>query len=231
MLAHVDRARDLALRLASGHLGTLRVGLSEIIGAHHFISEGLRLFREREPGVELDLRSLGSLQQILAIKEGTLDVGIVYDAHMDEREAKVFETRRIGTGLTMLAVCEGHRLADRESVSMADLGDEPALWPMRKTAPRYYERIMTACLRSGTTPHIIQECTTNSIMLSLVASGMGVGFVTATPPLATLHNVRLVPISDLDLSFDVLLVSRRWDNSAALKRFIDMLAGGNAKAA
>ena len=231
VLAHVDRARDLALRLASGHLGTLRVGLSEIIGAHHFISEGLRLFREREPGVELDLRSLGSLQQILAIKEGTLDVGIVYDAHMDEREAKVFETRRIGTGLTMLAVCEGHRLADRESVSMADLGDEPALWPMRKTAPRYYERIMTACLRSGTTPHIIQECTTNSIMLSLVASGMGVGFVTATPPLATLHNVRLVPISDLDLSFDVLLVSRRWDNSAALKRFIDMLAGGNAKAA
>lgn len=225
VLAHVDRALDRARRLASGHLGTLRVGLSEIIAAHHFISDGLREFREREPGVELDLRSSGSLQQIGAIKDGALDVGIVYDAHIDERDEGALALRKIGTGETMLAVCEGHRFAERESVAMAEIGDEPALWPLRKTAPRYYERLMTACLDAGATPHIIQECTTNSIMLSLVASSMGVGFVTASPPLSTLHNVRLVPISDLDLSFDVLLVSRARDNSAALRRFIHMMAG------
>ena len=227
ILSQVNRALDRARKLASGHIGTLRVGLSEIIAAHHFISEGLRNFREREPDVELDLRSLGSVQQVQAIKDGTLDVGIVYDAHIDDRDENLLTRHRIGTGATVLAVCEGHRLAERESVSMQELADEPALWPMRRTAPRYYDRLMAACLDVSTPPKVIQECTTNSIMLSLVASGMGVGFVTASPPLATLHNVRLIPICDLNLAFEVLLVTRARDNSAALKRFIAMMIGAD----
>lgn len=230
ILLQVDSAVERARKFSSGHLGTIRVGLSEIIGGHHFISHGLRQFREQEPGVALDLRSMSSLQQIMAIKDGLLDVGIVYDAHVDERNAEGLEQQRIGRGTTMLAVCEGHELADRETVTMAELSHEPVLWPMRKTAPRYYERLMAACLKVGDTPQIIQECTTNSIMLSLVASGMGVGFVTATPPLSTVQNIRLVPIRDLDLYFDVLAVWRSRDNSAALHRFIDMIANMTADA-
>nr|WP_232332826.1 LysR family substrate-binding domain-containing protein [Novosphingobium aquimarinum] len=214
----MDRAR----RLASGHLGTIRVGLSEIIAAHHFISEGLREFREAEPAVELDMRSMSSLQQIMAIKDGLLDAGIVYDVHVDDRDAPMLDLHRIGEGNTMVAVCEGHRLADRDAISLAELERESVLWPMRKSAPRYYERLMAACAEAGTAPRIIQECTTNSIMLSLVATGMGVGFVTATPPLSSLHKIRLIPISDLKVSFEVLLVCRARDNSAALQRFIAM---------
>jgi len=223
ILSQVDRAVDRARGLANGHLGTIRVGLSEIIAGHDFISYGLLDFREREPGVILDLRSMGSMQQIMALKDGTLDVGIVYDAHIDERDAPLLGRARIGVGRTMLAVYEGHRLADRQSVSMAELVDEPALWPTRRTAPGYYDRLMAACGAAGGAPRIVQECTTNSILLSFVAVGMGIGFVTASPPLASFHNIRLVPISDLDVGFDVLLVWRERDRSAALHRLIDMM--------
>lgn len=219
LLSRVDRAVERARRLASGHLGTIRVGLSEIITAHHFISEGLREFREAEPAVELELRSMGSLQQIMAIGDGTLDAGIVYDVHIDERDAPLLAIRKIGEGSTMLAVCEGHPLADREAVDLAELEDEPVLWPPRRQAPRYYDRLMAACTQAGIVPRIVQECTTNSIMLSLVATGMGVGFVTATPPLASLDNMRLVPIRGRPIAFAVMLVSRARDNSAALERF------------
>ena len=223
ILLQVDRAVDRAKRLGSGHLGTIRVGLSEIIAAHDFISYGLLHFRESEPAVVLDLRSMGSMQQINALKEGTLDVGIVYDAHVDDRDGLGLERARIGVGETMLAVHQSHWLADRASVTMAELADEPVLGPTRQTAPGYYDRLMAACIESGSAPRIVQECTTNSILLSLVGVGMGIGFVTASGPLSPVHNIRLVPIVDLGLKFQVLLVWRARDRSAALRRFIDMM--------
>lgn len=224
ILAQVDRAVNRAKRLGSGHIGTIRVGLSEIIAAHEFISYGLLTFRESEPGVALDLRSMGSIAQIAAIKDGTLDAGIVYDAHVDERDEEALDQAVIGTGEIMLAVHRNHRLAERESVSMAELADEPALWPERRTAPGYYDRLMAACLETGSMPRIVQECTTNSILLSLVAVGMGVGFVTVTRPLPSAPNIRLLPITDLALTFDVLMVWRNRDRSAALQRFVQVMS-------
>ncbi|MES2043349.1 MAG: LysR family transcriptional regulator [Pseudomonadota bacterium] len=223
ILRQVDRAVDRAKKLGSGHLGTIRVGLSEIIAAHDFISHGLRSFRESEPSVILDLRSMGSVHQITALKEGTLDVGLVYDAHLDERDSDVFDRIRLGYGETMLAVHENHKLAGRPSVTMAEIAEEPALGPARLTAPGYYDRLMTAWIDSGSAPRIVQECTTNSVLLSLVAVGMGVGFVTASTQLSLAQNIRLVPISDLGLRFEVLLVWRARDRSAALQRFIDTM--------
>ena len=223
ILLQVDRAIDRARKLGSGHLGTIRVGLSEIIASHEFISQGLRSFRESEPSVVLDLRSIGSINQIAALKEGTLDVGLVYDAHLDDRDSEVLDRIRLGHGETMLAVHVGHKLAGRSSVTMAEIAAEPALGPARLTAPGYYDRMMAAWIDSGSAPRIVQECTTNSVLLSLVAVGMGVGFVTASSRLSPTHNIQLVPISDLGLRFEVLLVWRERDRSAALRRFVDMM--------
>ncbi|WP_109807287.1 LysR family transcriptional regulator [Sphingosinithalassobacter portus] len=223
ILSRVDRAVDRARRLGTGHLGTIRVGLSEIIAAHDFISHGLRQFRESEPAVVLELRSMGSMGQIQALKEGTLDVGLVYDAHLDDRDDGVLECAPLGFGETMLAVHESHPLAARTSVTMAELADEPVLGPTRQTAPGYYDRLMAALIQSGRAPRIVQECTTNSILLSLVSVGMGIGFVTASGSNPPAHNIRLVPISDLGLKFEVELVWRKRDGSAALQRFIEMM--------
>lgn len=166
---------------------------------------------------------MGSLSQIAALKEGTLDIGIVYDAHVDDRDGDTLERVRIGTGQTMLAVHESHPFAARTSVTMAELIDEPVLGPTRKTAPGYYDRLMAACIESGNARGFVQECTTNSILLSLIAVGMGVGFVTVSGPQSPGHNIRLVPIADLGLTFDVLLVWRGRDRSAALQRFVTMM--------
>jgi DNA-binding transcriptional LysR family regulator len=227
ILAQVSRAADRAKRLGSGHLGTIRVGLSEIIAQHEFISYGLLHFRESEPDVALDLRSMGSVAQIAALKEGSLDAGFVYDAHLEERDGELLEQTPIGVGETMLAVHRNHPFAQRESVTMAELADEPALWPERRTAPGYYDRLMAACLECGGVPRIVQECTTNSILLSLVAVGMGIGFVTVTGPLPSAQNIVLVPISDLALELQVVLVWRRRDRSEALRHFVETMSRGD----
>jgi DNA-binding transcriptional LysR family regulator len=227
ILSQVDRAVDQAKGLASGHLGTIRIGLSEIISAFDFISYGLLNFRASAPDVTLDLRSIGPMQQVIALNEGTLDVGIIYDAHLDSGDADLLQTSQIGVGETMLAVHEGHPFSKRDAVSMAELADEPMLGPTRKTSPAYYDRLMSACVESGSAPNIVQECTTNSVMFSLVAVGMGIGFVTAAEPAPLAQNIRLVRIKDLGLKFGVLLAWRRRDQSAALQRFVDIMARRN----
>ncbi|WP_084491272.1 LysR family transcriptional regulator [Sphingobium ummariense] len=223
ILKQVDRAVDRARGMGSGHLGTIRVGLSEIIAAYDYISYGLFHFRENEPSVVLDLRSMGSLHQVAAIKEGTLDVGLVYDAHIDDRDRDVLERAPIGTGETLLAVHQSHAFAQRDSVTMAEIAGESVLGPARATAPGYYDRMMAACIRTGNAPHFTQECTTHSILFSLVAVGMGVGIVTTAGTRAPNPNIRLIPISDLDLQFHVMLVWRARDRSVALRRFVDMM--------
>lgn len=231
ILMQVDRAVDRARRMGSGHLGTIRVGLSEIIAAYDAISHGLRQFRENEPSVALDLRSMGSMNQMTALREGTLDVGLVYDAHLDERDGEALEYVPVAVGETMLAVHESHRLAGRASVKLAEIADEPVLGPTRATAPGYYDRVMAACIQNGSAPRLVQECTTNSILFSLVAVGMGVGIVTAPGSRTPSHNVRLIPIADLGLTFKVLLVWRKRDQSAALRRFIDLMVAHAGKVA
>ncbi|ODP36292.1 LysR family transcriptional regulator [Sphingomonas turrisvirgatae] len=223
ILRQVDRAVDRARRMGSGHLGTIRVGLSEIMATYDFISRGLFDFRANEPSVELDLRSTGSLAQIAALKDGALDVGIVYDAHLEERDREALSSTAIGAGETMLAVHESHRFAQRESVTLAEIADEPVLGPARTLAAGYYDRVVGALIRNGNAPRFVQECTTNSILFSLVSVGMGVGIVTTAGPHTPGHNIRLVPIADLGLTFEVMLVWRTRDRSAALQRFLDKM--------
>ncbi len=220
ILAHVDGAIGRTKRFAGGHLGTVRVGLSELVAADEFISRRLRDFRGNEPGVLLELRSIGALLQIAVFNEAQLDAGIFYDANIGERDARLLQSAKIGRGEVMLAVHNSHALAQRESIRMEEIAQEPMLWPERRLQPDYYDRLMRACVKAGTTPNILQECTTNSILMSLVSVGMGVGLVTATQPIAAAREIRLVPILDLGLAFDILLVWRKDDSSPALRRFV-----------
>lgn len=223
ILARVDRAVAQTQRFAGGNLGSIRVGLSEIIATDEFISRCLLQFRESEPGVVLELRSLGTMLQISVFKDNQLDAGILYDANIEERDVPQLHRAKIGTGTVMLAVHRTHPLAKRRSVRMAELADEPMLWPERRLQPGYYDRLMRACLGVGTMPRIVQECTTNAILLSLVSVGMGVGLVTVTQPIVAAREISLVPIRDLGLTFDLLLVWRKHESSAALRRFLEVM--------
>jgi DNA-binding transcriptional LysR family regulator len=225
ILAHVDRAVDRTRQFGGGHLGTVRVGLSEMVGADEFISRRLLHFRESEPGVALELRSLGSILQLAVFNDAQLDAGILYDANIDGRDAQLLHRTKIGRGEVMLAVHRSHPLAERDSVTMGEIVDEPMLWPERRLQPDYYDRLKAACLRTGHLPRIVQECTTNAILMSLVSVGMGVGLVTATQSVSSNRDIRFIRIDDLGLALDMLLVWRKRDPSAALHRFINVMQG------
>src|SRR6266852_1406564 len=67
ILQHVQEAKLRAERVATGKAGMLRVGFVETLSWHGVVPDSFRRFRRRQPDVELDLRSLRSLEQIESV--------------------------------------------------------------------------------------------------------------------------------------------------------------------
>jgi DNA-binding transcriptional LysR family regulator len=224
ILAHVERSIEKARSYASGHFGTVRVGFSEIASGHRDIPSKLLAFRLNEPNVTLELLPMSSQDQIEAVKNAEIDAAIVYDVHQDDSHKQLLDYGDIGESEIVLALYKGHRLANAKQIRMKDLRGERFLWPFRKRAPSYSEILMRACVSHGVVPNIIQETATHSILLSLVAVGMGIGFVEYSEQRVQSSSVVLRKVSDLNVSFKIRVCWRKSDESVALRRFLEAMA-------
>lgn len=224
ILAQVERAIEKTRSHASGHHGSLRVGFSEIASAHHDIPSKLLAFRLSEPNVTLDLLPMGSRNQIEALKDAKIDAAIIYDTHATDADLEVLDYSDIAVSDISLALYQGHRLTKAKKIWMKDLDGERFLWPIRSAMPRYYDVLTQAFSAHGVTPEIVQETATNSILLSLVAAGMGVGFVEYSENRYQSGNIILRKVEDLGISFNIRILWRKSDNSSALDLFLEAMA-------
>lgn len=231
ILAHVDRSVEKARSYASGHFGTVRVGFSEIASGHREIPSKLLAFRLHEPNVTLELLPMSSQDQIEAVKDAEIDAAIVYDVHHDNANMQLLDCKDVGDSEIVLALYKGHPLANAKQIKMKDLHGESFLWPIRKGVPSYSDTLMRACEAHGVVPNIIQETATHSILLSLVAVGMGIGFVEFSEHRVQSSTVVLRQVVDLNVSFKMRLLWRKSDESVALSRFLDAMSLPNSAAA
>jgi DNA-binding transcriptional LysR family regulator len=224
ILAHVERSVEKARSYASGHFGTVRVGFSEIASGHRDIPSKLLAFRLNEPNVTLELLPMSSQDQIEAVKQADIDAAIVYDVHQDEANKQFLDYKDVGESEIVLALYKGHPLANAKQIKMKDLRGENFLWPFRKRAASYSEILMKACVAHGVVPNVIQETATHSILLSLVAVGMGIGFVEYSEHRVQSSSVVLRKVADLNVAFKIRVCWRKSDESVALKRFLDAMS-------
>jgi DNA-binding transcriptional LysR family regulator len=223
ILDQLDRTVAKVQGYARGEFGAVRVGFNEIASRHPDIPPKILNFRLRAPGVELKLLSIGSQAQLDGLRNGSVDVAILYDVHYTDTDVDLYDFRDIGSSEMVLALYSGHPLVQKKTIRMADLAGERFLFPIRRDQPRPHDRLMQACLSHGFSPNIIQEVVTHSIMLSLVAVGMGVGF-TQNAQTAVPDGVILRPVKDLDLTFRMHLLWRKSDPSPAVSRFVEAMA-------
>ena len=99
---------------------TLRAGCAPAIPVHRLFAF-VRTLRAREPGVEIEVTHLISVEQLKLLREDELDVAIV----VDPDDGPDLEIEPLFPG-EVLAAClpAGHRLADRQVIRPQDLQDE-----------------------------------------------------------------------------------------------------------
>ena len=81
---------------------------------------------------------------------------------------------------------------------------------------------MHECYRGGLkSPRIVQEGLNEATILSLVSSGLGVGWVLGTARWRCPETVVVLPVSDLNMPLTLALAWRRDNTSPLLANFVD----------
>ena len=218
ILQDVNEAAARAARVARGQSGTLRVGFSENASWRGVVPESLRRFREIQPDAELQLQPLPSLEQLEAIRFGRLDAGFVLDMPKADPE---LERLRVAIQRIELAVPTGHALTKLKELRLRDLTDASFVWFPRRASPALYDRLMRECFRGGLkSPRIVQDGLNEATILSLVATGLGVGWVLGTARWRRPKSVVITSVVDLNVPLLLALAWRKDNKSPLLASFV-----------
>ena len=218
ILQDVNEAAARAARVARGQSGTLRVGFSENASWRGVVPESFRRFREIQPDAELQLQPLPSLEQLEAIRSGRLDAGFVLDMPKADPE---LERLRVAIQRIELAVPTGHPLTKLKELRLRDLTDASFVWFPRRASPALYDRLMRECSRGGLkSPRIVQDGLNEATILSLVATGLGVGWVLGTARWRCPKSVVITSVVDLNVPLLLALAWRKDNKSPLLASFV-----------
>jgi DNA-binding transcriptional LysR family regulator len=218
VLQAVSEATARAARVARGQSGTLRVGFPENASWHGVVPDSFRRFREQQPDAELQIQPMPSLQQLDAIRSGRLDAGFLNFMPKADRE---LDQLLVAIQHVELAMPKKHPLTRIKKLHLRDLADAPFVWFSRNANPAFYDRMMHECYRGGLkAPRIIQEGFNEATILSLVATGLGVGWVLGSARWRCPKTVVIRPVVDLNMPLTLALSCRRDNTSPLLARFI-----------
>jgi len=119
-----------------------------------------------------------------------------------------------------------HPLAQRESVSMADLASTTLLLWERHNAPVLYDKIFTLYKNAGVTPRTMATPGAgpfNHAGILLVASGKGY-YLGYGVPISAPHptsGVTVVPVSDRNATVEVRMVTRKGEGQPLVESFVE----------
>jgi DNA-binding transcriptional LysR family regulator len=219
ILQQVGEATARAARVARGQSGTLRIGFAENASWRGVAPDSFRRFRERQPDVTLQLQPAASLEQLEAIRSGRLDAGFVN--FMPKADADL-DQLTVGIQQVELALPKRHPLARLEKLRLHDLTDAAFIWFPRRASPIFYDRLMHECYRGGLkSPRIVQEGLNEATILSLVSTGLGVGWVLGSARWRRPPTIAILPVVDLNMPVPLALAWRRDNTSPLLARFVD----------
>jgi DNA-binding transcriptional LysR family regulator len=218
ILQEVSEAAVRADRVARGQSGTLRVGFAENASWRGVVPDSFRRFREQQPDAELQLQPAASLAQLEAIKSGRLDAGFVNfmpkaDPDLDQLLVAINHVEH--------ATPKSHPLTKLKKLRLRDLTDTPFVWFPRRQSPAFYDHLMHECYRGGLrSPRIVQEGLNEATILSLVATGLGVGWVLGTARWRCPKSVVIMSVVDLKMPLTLALVWRKDNTSPLLASFV-----------
>lgn len=173
ILIHVQQAQDAAQRAHLGASG--RIVLGFVGSATYHIVPLLHTYRAQFPLVHIVLQQMKTTEQLQALHEKRLDVGVLRRASMGASNEMNLEM--IKKEEFIVAMPSHHRLAAKESVSMYDLAEEPFILTPFQSGSSYYEAVIRCCYEAGFRPNVVLEAPEILTIVAFVAAGMGIALV------------------------------------------------------
>ena len=217
LVVAADRAPVLARRIAAGRAGVLRIGFTAASGFSllgHLLGE----IEQALPEVDVELQELVTGEQIRALEEGDLDLGLARPPF----DREVFESQLLLAEDLYVAVPEGHPLESlKRPVTSADLGSVPLIMHSPLKARYFYDHVVRLVeVEHRNVVHTVSQVLT---MVALVAAGRGVAFVPESARLLGIGGVSYLRLAGS--SSDAVELHAIWNRSSrnpALLRLLQL---------
>jgi len=173
LLRQAEHAALSARQVADGRAGRLRIGFTAI-SAHDTLGVLLATARTALPGVDVTLREMVTRDQLHALTDDGLDLGLVRPPVGDPE----LDTRPLTREPLVAAIPEAHPLATRpDPLPVAAFDGEPLIM-YEPVGSRYFHELLIGIFRQArVTPVYAQYMTQAHSMLALVSHGWGVAFI------------------------------------------------------
>jgi DNA-binding transcriptional LysR family regulator len=145
-LRAVDEALEAARAAGRGETGELAVGLSS--GAWYGLEPLFDTVRERHARLRLHVRQQSTLPLLDDLRAGRLDLAV----GLCVQDPGGLEIQRLKDEPVFVAVPEGHRLARRETVALAELAEETVALDDPADGPDYNAAVLGALAAAGVMP-------------------------------------------------------------------------------
>lgn len=185
VLRDAEQLVKLAGSLESGEAGTLAIGFNALL-AYRLLPQLVAAFAERYPGVKLTLHEMVSSEQVAALAERQIDIGLLRPPL-----PAGFSSWPLGSEDMMVFLPARHPLAEQETVALQSLAAEPMLMFSRGESAYLHNLIMEMCTEAGFAPIVRQETRHIHAIVALVGTGMGVALLPASAAFIHMDGVAI----------------------------------------
>lgn len=198
----VDDARDLVARFEAvqskfrqhgrARSTVLRVGAIDSVAAG-LMPQLLPHFRQEHPDISVELLEQKTIRLLPRLLSGRLDLAFVRPPEV--RDPRL-EFRSLFSETAVVALHAEHRLADRATIAIEQIADEPLIVPDRRSRPHSHDLAIQLFLQSGLTAHIGQIADEKQTIVNLVSTGLGLAIVPRWTARLAVAGVRFIPLEN-----------------------------------
>lgn len=205
VLEQLDAVWQDVRGLARGQSALLRVGY--LSSAADFLNPALAAMRSGHPQVRIKLLDLAPGAQIEALRKGEIDVALLGQA--GAFVAREFHTQRLVSLPVVVALSEGHPLAAREAVNMADLRGELFVGANEDDMPGYNRWVEQLCRRARFRPRFTENSESLIEGLAVVVSEGAVMLQSDHIKRMRTPGVVFVPLRDTAAQWEMFVAWQR----------------------
>ncbi|NJL98501.1 MAG: LysR family transcriptional regulator [Synechococcaceae cyanobacterium SM2_3_2] len=218
LLNQAQTAIQLTQRTDRGEVGQLTIGFTET-AVHTVLPQLVRDFHQDYPNVELTLIELATEAQVMALNQNKIDLAFLHPPI----DARGIELCPILEETFVAVLPQQHPLLKYDCIPLEAFANEPLIIHPRQEGPILYDGLVQVCQEAGFQPKIVKESISLQTRVCLVATGMGITFVSSQLQFLVGSNVVCRPLGKCPIRFKFAAAWRKNAASPTLQTFIKIL--------
>lgn len=213
----LDSAYREAHLVGAGGAGRLRVAF---VGSasHGVLPSLIKSYRSHFPKVELALSAMNNAALHLALVQREIDIAVARPHLADEElRREPLERERL-----ILAVPDNSELATRETIRLADLGDQAFVLYPRRPRPSYADFVLDLCRKVNFEPATLELAQDYQTAITLVSVGAGISVVPESVSRTTRPGVFFRSYEGPNPGTGLTIHARRDNQSRQVLQFLDI---------